>query len=157
MVQATSRLGAILCLGATCFAKTRFLVDLFVWCQHLRRPAPRGLYSAWRQSLAVPRGTKGDAVSSVRGLCIATGLLWHTVACMCCDGVSNGIFCHCRAEGLLGDVLAAGGCGAPAAGDAVADLGFAVLALGVAGEEACQAALASRGASALLCRLLQAR
>lgn len=54
-------------------------------------------------------------------------------------------------------MLAAGGRGATGPGDAVADLGFAAVALGVAGEEACQAALASRGASALLCRLLQAR
>ncbi|KAK9830945.1 hypothetical protein WJX81_000770 [Elliptochloris bilobata] len=60
-----------------------------------------------------------------------------------------------RAEGLLGDVLAAGGRAAPAASDEVADLGFAVLALGLAGEEACQAALASRDAAALLCRLMQ--
>ena len=74
---------------------------------------------------------------------------------MCCNG--KGGSCHRRAEGLLGDVLASGGRGATQAGDPVADLGFAAVALGVAGEEACQAALASRGASALLCRLLQAR
>ena len=54
-------------------------------------------------------------------------------------------------------MLAAGRRVSTEAGDAVADLGFAAVALGVAGEEACQAALASRGASALLCRLLQAR
>jgi hypothetical protein len=63
-----------------------------------------------------------------------------------------------RAEGLLGDVLAAGAraCAAPAA-DPVVALAFAAVALGLAAEEACQAALGAPAAAALLCRLLQAR
>lgn len=64
---------------------------------------------------------------------------------------------HRRAEGLLGDVLAAGSRAAAAGDDAVLSLGFAATALGLASEEACQAALASPEAAALLCCLLQAR
>ncbi len=55
-------------------------------------------------------------------------------------------------------MLAAGAraCAAPAA-DPVVALAFAAIALGLAAEEACQAALGAPAAAALLCRLLQAR
>ena len=54
-------------------------------------------------------------------------------------------------------MLAAGGRAAEAGDDAVLALGFAAVALGMASEEACQAALASHEAASLFCHLLQVR